>query len=83
MLILQCMRVDALSRRVGSPAFDEYQFQSIVLTALQAISRAVFSVRILRSIRRSVCLTRLGTPGLSEKTWGVVAAHATQLYSAV
>ncbi|KAF8437566.1 Mak10 subunit, NatC N-terminal acetyltransferase-domain-containing protein [Boletus edulis BED1] len=30
----------------GSPAFDEYQFQSIFLTALQAISLVVFSVSL-------------------------------------
>ena len=60
MLTLQCALADALSRRPGSPAFDEYQFQSIFLTALQAISWAVFSVRTLRFVRRFICLTHLG-----------------------
>ncbi|KAH0830164.1 hypothetical protein J3R83DRAFT_1513 [Lanmaoa asiatica] len=38
--------VDGLSRRPGPPASDEHRFQSTFLTALQAMSWAVFSVSL-------------------------------------
>ncbi|KAG9318061.1 hypothetical protein JVU11DRAFT_125 [Chiua virens] len=56
-LQLSCLD-EILPESHGSPAFDEHQFQSVFLTASQAISLAVFSVS-LRKLGTSWQRTRL------------------------